>query len=84
MLMVPHTQCGKHACSWDRGTQSKVNLTCLNVGLPPSLISLPSLGLLHSSPLMEAVVLFEYEKQQDDEHSLKVGEVILDVKQVCS
>ena len=33
--------------------------------------------------LTEAVVLFEYEKQQDDELSFKPGEVITDVKQVC-
>ena len=31
----------------------------------------------------EAVVLFDYEKQQDDELSLKVGDIITDVKQVC-
>ena len=30
----------------------------------------------------EAVVLFDYEKQQDDELSLKVGDIITDVKQV--
>ena len=35
------------------------------------------------SSLTEAVVLFEYEKQQDDELSMKVGEVITDVKEVC-
>ena len=31
----------------------------------------------------EAVVLFDYEKQQDDELSLKFGDIITDVKQVC-
>ena len=36
-----------------------------------------------SSPsFTEAVVLFEYEKQEEDELTLKVGEVILNVKQV--
>ena len=29
------------------------------------------------------MVLFDYEKQQDDELSLKVGDVITDVEQVC-
>lgn len=33
--------------------------------------------------LTEAVVEFEYEKQQDDELTLKIGDVIKDVKQVC-
>ena len=33
--------------------------------------------------LTEAVVLFEYEKQQEDELTLKIGDVIKDVKQVC-
>ena len=28
------------------------------------------------------MVLFDYEKQQDDELSLKVGDIITDVKQV--
>ena len=37
----------------------------------------------HTHTLTEAVVLFDYEKQQDDELSLKVGDVITDVKQVC-
>ena len=32
----------------------------------------------------EAVVLYDYEKQRDDELSLKMGDVILDVgEQVC-
>ena len=31
----------------------------------------------------EAVVLCGYEKQQDNELSLKVGDIITDVKQVC-
>ena len=45
---------------------------------PPSSPSSPP-----SSPYFtEAVVLFEYEKQEEDELTLKVGEVILDVKQV--
>ena len=30
----------------------------------------------------EAVVVFDYEKQQDDELSLKVGDIITNVKQV--
>ena len=34
--------------------------------------------------LKEAVVLFDYEKQEDDELSLKVGDIITDVKQVCA
>ena len=34
--------------------------------------------------LTEAVVLFDYEKQEDDESSLKVGDIITDVKQVCA
>ena len=38
----------------------------------------------HMHTLTEAVVLFEYEKQQDDELSLKVGDIITDVKQVCA
>ena len=29
------------------------------------------------------MVLFDYEKQQDDELSLKVGDVITDMEQVC-
>ena len=31
----------------------------------------------------EAVVLFHFEKRQDDELTLEVGDVITDVKQVC-
>ena len=34
------------------------------------------------SAVMEAVVLFDYEKQEPDELDLKVGELITDVKQV--
>ena len=34
--------------------------------------------------ITEAVVLFDYEKQEDDELSLKVGDIIQDVKQVCA
>ena len=36
----------------------------------------------HTHTLTEAVVLFDYEKQQDDELSLKLGDIITDVKQV--
>ena len=38
---------------------------------------------LFAHTFTEAVVLFDYEKQQDDELSLKVEDVITDVKQVC-
>lgn len=34
------------------------------------------------SPETEAVVTFEYGKQQEDEIDLKVGDIIQDVKQV--
>ena len=50
------------------GMMSEVHIQC-NLSLLPS--------------LTEAVVMFEYEKQQDDELSMKVGEIITDVKQVC-
>ncbi len=35
-----------------------------------------------SPPPTEAVVLFDYEKMQDDEIDLKLGDIIQDVKQV--
>ena len=38
----------------------------------------------HTYAHTEAVVLFDYEKQEDDELSLKVGGIITDVKQVCA
>ena len=38
----------------------------------------------HMRTLTEAVVLFDYAKQEDDELSLKVGYIITDVKQVCA
>ena len=56
--------------------------------LPPSFFLVPF--LLCPSPqhnmrtLTEAVVLFDYEKQQDDGLGLKVGDIITDVKQVCA
>ena len=40
--------------------------------------------LTHTCTLTEAVVLYDYEKQEDDELSLKVGDVITEVKQVCA
>ena len=33
---------------------------------------------------METVALYDYEKQDDDELSLKEGDVITDVEQVCA
>ena len=33
---------------------------------------------------METVALYDYEKQEDDELSLKEGDVITDVEQVCA
>ena len=61
-------------------------MSILLLCLPP-----PSLSLSYSAPpnthmhtLTEAVVLFDYEKQEDDELSLKVGDIITDVKQVCA
>ena len=44
------------------------------------LLSLPSPNL----PLTEAVVLWSYEAQNDNELSLKVGNIISDVEQVCT
>ena len=38
----------------------------------------------HMHTITKAVVLFDYEKQEDDELSLKVGDIITDVKQVCA
>ena len=38
---------------------------------------------VYTSEGMEAEVLFEYEKSQDDELDLEVGEVIYNVKEVC-
>ena len=55
--------------------------------LPPSFLvpfpySAPPHTYMHT--ITEAVVLFDYKKQQDDELSLKVGDIITDVKQVCA
>ena len=38
----------------------------------------------HMHTITKAVVLYDYEKQEDDELSLKVGDIITDVKQVCA
>ena len=54
---------------------------------PPSLSPFPTLPLpthTYMHTITEAVVLFDYEKQEDDELSLKVGDIITDVKQVCA
>ena len=55
---------------------------------PPPLIPLPSPPpsplLLICDLLTEAVVLYGYVKEQDDELSLKVGDIIVDVEQVCT
>ena len=51
---------------------------------PPSLPPLFSSLLLICDPLTEAVVHCEYENQEDDELSMKVGDVIADVKEVCT
>ena len=50
--------------------------------LSPFLSSSSSSPLSSSSSFTEVIVLFEYEKQQEDELTLKVGEVISNVKQV--
>ena len=46
---------------------------------PPPLPLLPT----HTSLTTEAVVLFDYRKKHDNELSLKMGDVITDVEQVC-
>ena len=56
--------------------------------LPRPLLPLTSpplpLPLTHTHPLTtEAVVLFDYTKEEDNELSLEMGNVITDVKQVC-
>ena len=56
--------------------------------LPLTLLPIDPLLLLHyhqhTHPLTtEAVVLFDYMKKQDNELSLKMGDVITDVEQVC-
>ena len=50
--------------------------------LVPFPYSAPSNTHMHA--ITKAVVLFDYEKQEDDELSLKVGDIITDVKQVCA
>ena len=69
---------------WYELTSGKI-LNVVKRPFPPS--HSPSLTR-HTNPhtythtFTEAVVLFDYEKQQDDELSLKVGDIITDVKQV--
>ena len=48
------------------------------------LINNTSISVPTTHTVIEAVVLFDYEKQQDDELSLKVGDIITDVEQVCA
>ena len=56
--------------------------------LPPSSFLVPfpysAPPNTHMHTITKAVVLFDYEKQEDDELSLKVGDIITDVKQVCA
>ena len=51
---------------------------------PPLSLTLLHLHYQHTHPLTtEAVVLFDYVKKHDDKISLKMGDVITNVEQVC-
>ena len=67
---------------WYELTSGKIWSVVKRLFPPPHSPSLTQHTNPHTYTITEAVVLFDYEKQQDDELSLKVGDIITDVKQV--